>query len=269
MPSTALDVLARICKEIREPSRVSGYFIKGPLPAEDNGPRVMGFGEMPVHNKLSKIAWDANPEEWADASWTMLLNFDPAADEGLKTERWMPRDLGALRDCTPLDMLQYFRRFLEQALTTTLPDSGTEATLIEYSIKPTSPPGALMNCSRCNALTDGAGSILLNAAWLDRLRMLLYFIDVPVQVQLWHNKPDEIAELSDGIGLYCDLVHDASERVFDELSNALNAQISLFNACRLVDMQNCIDMRIKSLGGLRKCCLRVLGFDWRNDDYFN
>ena len=99
--------------------------------------------------------------------------------------------------------------------------------------------------------------------------MLLYFIDVPVQVQLWHNKPDEIAELSDGIGLYCDLVHDAPERVFDELSNVLNAQISLFNACRLVDMQNCIDMRIKSLGGLRRCCLRVLGFDWRNEDYFN
>lgn len=269
MPSTALDVLARICKEIREPSRVSGYFIKGPLPAEDNGPRVMGFGEMPVHNKLSKIAWDANPEEWADASWTMLLNFDPAADEGLKTERWMPRDLGAIRDCTPLDLLQYFRRFLEQALDRTLPDSGAEADLIARSIKPNILTGALMNCSRWNGLTDGAGIILLNAAWLDRLRMLLYFIDVPVQVQLWHNQPDEYTGRSDGIGLYCDLVHDAPERVFDELSNALNAQISLFNACRLVDMQTCIDMRIKSLDGLRRCCLRVLGFDWRNDDYFN
>lgn len=269
MPSTAHQVLARICKEIREPSRVSGYFIKGPLPAEDNGPRVMGFGEMPVHNKLSKIAWDANPEEWADASWTMLLNFDPAADEGLKPERWMPRDLGALRDCTPLDLLQCFRRFLEQALNSTLPDSGTEADLIARSIKPNILPVALMNCSRWNALTDAAGTTLLNAAWLDRLRILLYFIDVPVQVQLWHNQPDEYTGLPDGIGLYCDLVHDAPERVFDELSNALNAQISLFNACRLVDMQNCIDMRIKSLDGLRRCCLRVLGFDWCNHGYFN
>lgn len=266
MPSTALDVLARICKEIREPSRVSGYFIKGPLPAEDNGPRVMGFGEMPAHNKLSKIAWDADPSEWSDANWTMLLNFDPAADEGLKTERWMPRDLGAIRDCTPLDLLQYFRRVLEQALTTTLPDSGTEATLIKCSIKP---HGVLMNYSRQAESMTGAGSTLLNAAWLDRLRMLLYFINVPVQVQLWHNKPDEFTGLADGIGLYCDLVHDAPERVFDELSNALNAQISLFNACRLVDMQNCIDMRIKSLDGLRWFCLRVLGFDWRNHDYFN
>ena len=269
MPSTAHQVLARICKEIREPSRVSGYFIKGPLPAEDKGPRVMGFGEMPTHNKLSKIAWDANPAEWADASWTMLLNFDPAANEGLKTERWMPRDLGALRDCTPLDLLQYFRRFLEQALDSTLPDSSAEASLIERSIKPNISPGVLMNCNHWNGLTDSASIILLNAAWLDRLRMLLYFIDVPVQVQLWHNKPDELTGLSDGIGLYCDLVHDAPERVFDELSDALNAQISLFNACRLIDMQNCIDMRLKSLHDLRPRCLRVLGFDWRNDDYFN